>query len=101
MSVGVGTYPDPKPGLLMRLAKKYLVSVQLLQKTLEINTQSMDQLPQILFHDVPTIRISDSYVTPEMATDLLEYDLNKLGILFQRGRESFASREEQLRKHLM
>ena len=101
VSVGVGTYPDPKPGLLMWFAKKYLVSVQLLQKTLEINTQSMDQLRQILFHDVPTIRISDSYVTPEMATDLLEHDLKKLGVLFQRGRESFASREKQLREHLM
>jgi patatin-like phospholipase/acyl hydrolase len=101
VSVGVGTYPDPKPGLLMWFAKKYLVSVQLLQKTLEINTQSMDQLRKILFHDVPTIRISDSYVTPEMATDLLEHDLKKLGVLFQRGRESFASREKQLREHLM
>lgn len=101
VSVGVGTYPDPKPGLLMWFAKKYLVSVQLLQKTLEINTQSMDQLRQILFHDVPTIRISDSYVTPEMATDLLEHDLKKLGVLFQRGRESFASREKQIRQHLM
>ena len=101
VSVGVGVYPDPKPSFLMRLAKKYLVSVQLLQKTLEINTQSMDQLRQILFHDIPTIRISDSYVTPEMATDLLEHDLNKLDILFQRGRDSFASREKQLREYLI
>lgn len=101
VSVGVGVYPDPKPSFLMRLAKKYLVSVQLLQKTLEINTQSMDQLRQILFHDIPTIRISDSYVTPEMATDLLEHDLNKLDVLFQRGRESFASREQQLREYLI
>jgi len=101
VSVGVGTYPEPKPGLLMWLAKKYLVSVQLLQKTLEINTKSMDQLRQILFHDVPTIRISDCYVSPEMATDLLEHDLKKLDVLFQRGRESFASREQQLRDYLM
>ncbi len=101
VSVGVGVYPDPKPKLLMRLAKKYLVSIQLLQKTLEINTQSMDQLRQILFHDVPTIRISDSYVTPEMATDLLEHDLKKLDLLFQRGRESFGSREKQLREYLI
>lgn len=101
VSVGVGTYPEPKPRLKMRLAKRFLVSVQLLQKTLEINTQSMDQLRQILFHDVPTVRISDSYVTPEMATDLLEHDLKKLGVLFQRGRESFASREKQLRECLM
>ena len=101
VSVGVGIYPDPRPGIKMWLAKKFLVSVQLLQKTLEINTQSMDQLRQVLFHDLPTIRISDSYVTPEMATDLLEHDLKKLGILFQRGRESFASREKQLREYLM
>lgn len=101
VSVGVGDYPDPKPSLLMKLAKKYLVSVQLLQKTLEINTKSMDQLRQILFHDVPTIRISEAYVSPEMATDLLEHDLNKLDILFQRGRESFASHENQLREYLM
>ena len=101
VSVGVGIYPDPKPGIKMWLAKKFLVSVQLLQKTLEINTQSMEQLRQILFHDLPTIRISDSYVTPEMATDLLEHDLKKLGVLFQRGRESFVSREKQLRDYLI
>ncbi len=100
ISIGVGVYPDPKPGLKMWLAKRFLVSVQLLQKTLEINTQSMDQLRQILFHDVPTVRIYDSYVTPEMATDLMEHDLQKLGVLFQRGRESFASREKQLREYL-
>lgn len=100
VSVGVGVYPAPKPSLKMRFAKKFLVSVQLLQKTLEINTQSMDQLRQVLFCDVPTIRISDTYVTPEMATDLLEHDLGKLGMLLQRGRESFASRERQLRDYL-
>lgn len=100
VNVGVGNYPEPKPKLLMRLAKKYLVSVQLLQKTMEVNTQSMDQLRRVLFHDVPTIRISDSYVSPEMATNLLEHDLKKLNILFQRGRESFASREKELLKFL-
>lgn len=101
VSVGVGVYPEPKPRLLMRLAKKYLLSVQLLQKTLEINTQSMDQLRAILFKDIPTIRISDTFERPEMATDLFEHDLQKLNILRQRGRESFASREAQLREFLL
>lgn len=100
VSVGVGFYPEPKPGLKMWLAKRLLLSVQLLQKTLEINTQSMDQLRQVLFKDVPTIRISDAYTQPEMATDLLEHNLKKLGVLFQRGRESFASREHELRAFL-
>lgn len=101
VSVGVGVYPEPVPGFKMWLAKKYLVSVQLLQKTLEINTQSMDQLRQILFKDIPTIRISDTFERPEMATDLMEHNLEKLNVLRQRGGESFASRETQLREFLI
>jgi predicted patatin/cPLA2 family phospholipase len=101
INVGVGVYPEPKPGIKMWLAKKYLVSVQLLQKTLEINTQSMDQLREILFKDVATVRISDTFEQPEMATDLMEHNLEKLNILRQRGRESFASREAQLKQFLL
>lgn len=101
VSVGVGVYPEPSPGLKMWLAKKYLVSVQLLQKTLEINTQSMDQLREILFKDIPTIRISDTFERPEMATDLMEHDLRKLNVLHQRGGDSFASREQQLKNFLI
>jgi len=101
VNVGVGVYPEPKPGMKMWFAKKYLISVQLLQKTLEMNTQSMDQLRDILFKDVATIRISDTFERPEMATDLLEHNLDKLNILRQRGSESFASREDMLREFLM
>jgi hypothetical protein len=83
----------------MRWAK-YLESVQLLQKTLEINTQSMDQLRQVLFRGVPTVRISDTFQQPEMATDLFEHDLGKLNLLSQRGAESFATREGVIRELL-
>lgn len=101
VSIGVGIYPEPRPSFKMLLAKKFLLSVQLLQKTLEINTQSMDQLRTILFKDIPTIRISDTFEKPDMATDLLEHNLAKLNLLRQRGSESFASREEQLKAFLL
>jgi len=102
VSVGVGTYPQPQPPLFDKMWwAKYLLSVQLLQKTLEINTQSMDQLRTILYKHVPTIRISDTFEKPEMATDLFEHDLNKLNILRQRGVESFATREEHLKTLLL
>ncbi len=97
LSVGVGVYPEPKRSLMMRIANKFLVSVQLLQKTLEINTQSMDQLRQVLFKDIATVRISETFERPEMATDLMEHNLEKLNTLRQRGSESFASRESALR----
>lgn len=101
VSVGVGVYPEPKPSFKMWLAKKYLLSVRLLQKTLEINTQSMDQLRAILFKDIPTIRISDTFERPDMATDLMEHNPDKLNLLRQRGKESFASREQNLKEFLL
>lgn len=102
VSIGVGEYPERKPKLFTKARwMRYLLSVQLLQRTLEINTQSMDQLRAILFRDVPTIRISDAYTQPEMATDLFEHDLEKLNLLWQRGRESFAKQEMALKGFLL
>jgi uncharacterized protein len=98
VSVGVGNYPEPKLRWWNKARwYKYILSVQLLQKTMEINTQSMDQLRSILFSNVSTIRISDTFERPEMATDLFEHDLEKLNILKQRGSESFAKVESQLK----
>lgn len=101
VSVGVGTYPAPKQSWFSktRWAQK-LISVQLLQKTLEINTQSMDQLRHVLFKHVPTVRISDTFEQPEMATDMFEHDIEKLNILRQRGSESFAKHEDDLKAML-
>ncbi len=100
LNVGVGVYPQPKKPLLWLAKRIPFNSIELLQKTLEINTQSMDQLRVILFKDVPTIRISDTFERPEMATDLMEHNLNKLNMLRQRGRDSFASREDELKRLL-
>lgn len=101
VSVGVGVYPTPKQSWFSKTkwAQK-LMSVQLLQKTMEINTQSMDQLRHILFKHIPTVRISDTFEQPEMATDMFEYNVAKLNILKQRGAESFAKHELELQKLL-
>jgi patatin-like phospholipase/acyl hydrolase len=102
VSVGVGEYPTPKPRLFSNMwLARFLPSVTLLQKTLEINTQSMDQLRAILFKDVQTVRISEAYTKPEMATDLFEHDLAKLNLLWQRGRESFSQHEQALQQFLL
>jgi predicted acylesterase/phospholipase RssA len=102
VSVGVGVYPAPKPSWFSKTkwAQK-LLSVQLLQKTLEINTQSMDQLRHVLFRHVPTVRISETFEQPEMATDLFEHNMTKLNILRQRGGESFAKHEAELQEILL
>ena len=102
LSVGVGTYPAPKiPWFRKERWFNRLISVQLLQKTLEINTQSMDQLRHVLFRDISTVRINDTFEQPEMATDLFEHDMGKLNVLRQRGAESFAKAEEDLKSLLL
>lgn len=102
ISVGVGVYPAPKqPWYSRTRIAQRLMSVQLLQKTLEINTQSMDQLRHVLFRNIPTVRINDTFEQPEMATDLFEHNMTKLNILRQRGSESFAKHEGTLKEFLM
>lgn len=99
VSIGVGIYPEPKRWGLPWMIRA-LPSVRLLQKSLNVNTQSMETLRQVLFKDVKTVRINETFERPEMATDLMEHNLAKLNTLFQRGRESFAKYEGQLRESL-
>jgi uncharacterized protein len=103
VSIGVGEYPPrlPKKFSKMWWATRYVESVTLLQRVMEINTQSMDQLRAIMFKDVPTIRINESFPQPHMATDLFEHDMAKLNDLFIRGRESYSKVEQELKKFLL
>lgn len=98
VSVGVGVYPEPKRWSAW--LRKRFVGVQLLQKTLNVNTFSMEHLRTILFKDIWTVRINDTFERPEMATDLMESDLKKLNMLYQRGGESFATHEAELKEIL-
>jgi uncharacterized protein len=101
VSLGCGTYP-PRPANWWTLGS-YLQKtpgVQLLQKTLEINIQSMEQLRAILYKHIQTVRISQAFSEPSMATDLFEHDLKKLNVLTQRGVQSFADNEATLRAFL-
>ncbi|HTT20675.1 MAG TPA: patatin-like phospholipase family protein [Candidatus Sulfotelmatobacter sp.] len=107
VSVGVGVYPEPAhwttPKYLVSWLAKRLIGftgIQLLQKTLNVNTASMEQLRFILFKNIRAVRINDTFEQPEMATNLLESDLKKLNLLYQRGGESFAKYETQLRELL-
>lgn len=102
VSLGCGSYPSPPiDWWTVDYWKQKTPGVQLLQKTLEINTQSMDQLRVILYKHIQTVRISQSFSEPAMATDLFEHDLKKLNILTQRGVASFADHEQVLKDFLL
>lgn len=106
VSLGVGSYPEP--AFHKRIGRalggwgmiRHGFNTDFLQKLLGVNTCSMEVLRKILFKDVPTVRISEAFVEPEMATDLLEHDLKKLNRLVQKGRLSYAKNESQLKDFL-
>ncbi len=106
VSVGVGAYPTPSKLKSLRHLKggwdfiRHGFNSDFLQKILGTNTSSMDVLRNILFKSVSTVRIHDTYAEPEMATDLLEYDLAKLNRLTQKGRLSYAAHEQTLKGYL-
>jgi hypothetical protein len=75
-------------------------TVNFAQRLLEINTQSMDELRRALFREVKTARINTKYTQPEMATDMLEADMDKLSKLWSRGRDSAREQEVLLKEYL-
>jgi hypothetical protein len=102
VSIGVGEYPPPKlPATSARKWFSKWPTVKFAQRILEINTQSMDELRRVLFGKVHTVRINTKYTEPEMATDMLEADMEKLGKLWSRGRDSAREEEQPLREFLL
>lgn len=101
LNVGVGDYPSPSA---KTFSKAWLLSwvkeAELIQKTFNVNAQSMEQLRTILFPDIRTIRVSETFTEPSMETDLLEHNLAKLDLIHARGRDSFGKTEAAIRELL-
>ncbi|NKL21810.1 patatin-like phospholipase family protein [Rhizobium leguminosarum] len=101
ITIGVGEYPAPKlPAWSVRKWLSKLPTVVFLQKTMEISSQSMEELRKVTFPDVATLRIHARYTQPDMATDMLEVNLERLSLLWQRGRDSARDIEIELKKFL-
>ena len=99
-SIGVGNYPEPPKYWHNWVISKFFL-VRLLHKTLSINTHSLETLASLLFKDMAMVRVNDTYSTPDMAADLMEHNMSKLNLLYQRGGESFAKHEDALKNLLI
>jgi predicted acylesterase/phospholipase RssA len=101
VSIGVGEYPPVTKWFDPMWWVSRLPTVRLLQKTMEINAQSMEQLRSVLFNAVKAVRINEAFKEPSMATDLFERNEKKLNVLRQRGKQSFGKREAEIRAVLL
>ena len=92
LTLGVGHYPEPKRNWFQRKIQK-LAPVHILQKTLNISANTTEIQTKLLLPQVPHMRVSDRFESPELAMDFLESNLSRLNLLIQKGRESFSARE--------
>ena len=95
LTLGVGHYPEPKRKWYRR-AVQGIPPIHILQKTLNISANTTEIQTEKLLPQVPHIRVSDHFESPQLAMDFLESDLNRLNLLIQKGRESFSARETEI-----
>lgn len=95
LSLGTGIFKEPKLPLHQRIV---LLSsyAQLALKILEANSVTIEQLRQLLFKDIPTVRINDTAMQNELEANLLTSDVAKLMKLYVFGRESYSNCEADL-----
>lgn len=97
LTLGVGHYPEPKRSWFRRRIQK-LAPVHILQKTLNVSANTTEIQVKLLLPQVPHVRVSDRFESPELAMDFLESNLGRLNLLVQKGRDSFSSRETELKQ---
>ena len=93
LSVGVGEYPYTPLGFWHRILRKRW-PYSLFEKVLAGNTNTIEQLRQVLFPNVQVIRVNDSFTDNQYSTNFLESDIKKLHKIMDLGRESFGRYEE-------
>ena len=77
LSLGVGEYPPTPRGLSDRILRGSW-PYQLFEKMLSANTNTIEQLRQVLFPNVQAVRVNDAFTDNQYATNFLESDSNKL-----------------------
>jgi hypothetical protein len=70
--------------------------IELLQLSLDGNSNSFEKLQELLFPNLQSLRISESFADPNFATDLLERRPETLRRIESLGRDSFGRNEAQV-----
>lgn len=97
LSVGVGEYPQAPRGFYDRILRNRW-PYNLFEKMLSANTNTVEQLRQVLFPNVQVIRVNDSFTDVQYATNLLESHPDKLSKMMELGRASFGKYEDDVKR---
>ncbi len=96
LSIGTGNYPS-KTRIVSRVSAR-LSPLQTFMTLLKTGSNTIEELRTLIFGDIRTVRIDDVFADVNYRTDFVEADSEKLKKIFQLGRKSFESREQELRE---
>ena len=95
LSIGTGSFPER--WWAMRQLFAMASPAQTIMTLLKTSSNTVETLRGLLFKDINTLRIDDSYTDALYRTDFMEARPKQLKRIFQLGRKSFEGRERDLR----
>ncbi len=98
VSVGTGEFPVGINTQFLLSTIIRLDKLLLLDRLMHLNTNTLQIITQAFFNDYNIIRINDKFTDPSLKTNLLEHNVKKLKLLYEKGRESFARAEKKFEK---
>ena len=100
LSVGVGVYPLKYSMYSWLTFIPYVSARNLLSLQFDTSSNFINSLFSLVVKEISHVRVSDVFAEPHLATSLLEHDIIKLGKLKNKGRDSYSSKEEDIKKLL-
>lgn len=64
---------------------------------LKTSSNTVEMLRKQLFPDVMTVRVNDVSAKKRLKTDFMDYDIDKLKVVCDAGREAYAAQEDEIR----
>ncbi|WP_282111698.1 patatin-like phospholipase family protein [Maribacter stanieri] len=95
LNVGVGDFVEKSMGWKTKILK-WLLPIKFVERIMNASTNTNVIVSKLLFPDLKSLRISDSFPEPEYGTNMVETNNDKLLKLIQLGRNSFAKYEKDI-----
>lgn len=95
LNIGVGNFVEKPMGILYRFIRM-INTVKFIERVLSANTNTNAVTSKLLFPNLHSLRISETFNEPEYGTNMLEKDDKKLRRMIQLGRGSFAKFEREI-----
>lgn len=97
LNIGTGKFIEKPLNWKFKILKKVNI-LKFIERILISNTATNVELSKLLFPNVKTLRICETYTEPEYETNMIEMDINKLKKIAQLGRKSYAKFEMDVLK---